>query len=189
MSIEEFWREHYRALADASEGAASGRNTYGPDELEAVCEDARKALDIKPTDVLLDVGGAKGMMTRWLARSAKACICLDYVEAFRPDVVGDAISLPFKDGVFDSAVLSGVLLYIRPERHTWALGELRRVVKPKGRVFVGANPCVEVSPHACIFEIQSLRRLAMESGWDRADLVPTNPKAEQAHYYFDLVLS
>jgi SAM-dependent methyltransferase len=48
---------------------------------------------------------------------------------------GDARRLPYDDGVFDGAYLVGVLGEV-PDGHT-ALEELRRVLKPAGRLVVG----------------------------------------------------
>jgi len=48
---------------------------------------------------------------------------------------GDARSLPFQDGSFDAAYLVTVLGEVPDQER--ALGELRRVVRPGGRVVVG----------------------------------------------------
>ena len=48
---------------------------------------------------------------------------------------GDAQELPYRDGTFDGAYLVGVLGEI-PDEHT-ALRELRRVLKPNGRLVIG----------------------------------------------------
>ena len=48
---------------------------------------------------------------------------------------GDTQELPYRDGTFDGAYLVGVLGEI-PDEHT-ALRELRRVLKPNGRLVIG----------------------------------------------------
>jgi ubiquinone/menaquinone biosynthesis C-methylase UbiE len=57
-------------------------------------------------------------------------------------VHGDAIELPFGDGTFDGALLVMTLGEIRSQGA--ALRELRRVLKPGGRVVVAESP---VDPH------------------------------------------
>lgn len=51
---------------------------------------------------------------------------------------GDVLSLPYPDGSFDGAVASLVLELLNPEGVSKALGELRRVVRPGGRVVLAA---------------------------------------------------
>jgi ubiquinone/menaquinone biosynthesis C-methylase UbiE len=70
---------------------------------------------------------------------------------------GDATSLPYDDDSFDGALLVSVLGEI-PDRDA-ALRELRRVLKPGGRLVVGE---IAVDPHFTTFG--SLRHLAEEAG-------------------------
>jgi len=49
--------------------------------------------------------------------------------------LGDAQRLPYRDAAFDAAYLVGVLGEV-PDEHA-ALQELRRVLKPTGRLVVG----------------------------------------------------
>ncbi len=51
---------------------------------------------------------------------------------------GDVRALPFADGSFDAAAVSLVLELLRPEGTAGALKELRRVVRPGGRIVLAA---------------------------------------------------
>lgn len=72
-------------------------------------------------------------------------------------VLGDAAALPFPDDAFDGAYLVTVLGEV-PDGDS-ALRELRRVVKPGGRVVFGETP---LDPH--IVTLGSLRRRGLGAG-------------------------
>jgi ubiquinone/menaquinone biosynthesis C-methylase UbiE len=73
----------------------------------------------------------------------------------------DAQALPYRDPVFDAALLIGVLGELPDE--VGALRELRRVLKPDGRLVVGE---VFVDP-----DFVSLRKLACKAAAAGFDLV------------------
>jgi SAM-dependent methyltransferase len=113
----------------------------------------RRTLDAKPGERLLEVGPGTGYYTlpvaKWLEPSGVVEIVdvqremLDHTlrraaEAGRQNIFAhqaDARRLPFEDGSFDGALLVTVLGEI-PDQVA-ALCELRRVLKPSGRVVVG----------------------------------------------------
>jgi len=183
-----YWRNHWTALSTAEVNAASGRICYGSEETEALCQDAIKALDLRLTDLLLDIGCAKGLMKDHLVRHVAAYIGLDYIAAFNPGIVGDALELPFRNCSFDKVLLSGVLVCIPPEWHHRTLAEIHRVTRFGGRAFVSHNPCQRIHDMACVFDRQELMQLARRCGWASTKIVPINPILEQASCYFDMVL-
>jgi ubiquinone/menaquinone biosynthesis C-methylase UbiE len=71
---------------------------------------------------------------------------------------GDARSMPYPDATFDAAFLVTVLGEV-PDQDA-ALRELRRVLKPEGRLVVGE---ILFDPHTVTFK--SLRRRAEEAGF------------------------
>lgn len=82
-------------------------------------------------------------------------------EAGLEDVIpsrGDAGELPYPDGSFDAAYLVATLGEV-PERER-AIAELRRVLKPGGRLVVGEG---QPDPHMVGF--RTLRRLAEAGGF------------------------
>lgn len=109
---------------------------------ERLCE----ALDVSSGWKVLDIAAGNGNAALAAARRGCEVTATDYVEALldrarrRADAdgvalttkVADAEELPFADGSFD-AVLStvGVMFTPSPQR---AAGELRRVVRPGGRI-------------------------------------------------------
>jgi len=89
--------------------------------------------------LVLDVGAAEGRPRRFLPPDV-TYVALDYYETAtgwyrtRPDVFGDAQSLPFVDGCVDHALLLDVIEHLPdPER---CLGELRRVIRPGGSLTI-----------------------------------------------------
>lgn len=97
---------------------------------------------LPPGARVLDVGGAAGVHSRWLAAQGHDVTLVDPVasqvdRASRTGtftaVVGDARRLPATDGSFDAVLLLGPLYHLisRADRDT-ALGEARRVLRPGG---------------------------------------------------------
>jgi len=116
-------------------------------------ERLREILDPRPGERVLEVGPGTGYYTldlaSWLDPGGSVQIfdiqqqMLDHtMERARErgianvfPTLGDARELPFEDSSFDAALLTAVLGEI-PDQDT-ALRELRRVLKPGGRLIVG----------------------------------------------------
>jgi SAM-dependent methyltransferase len=68
----------------------------------------------------------------------------------------DGVTLPFESGTFDVAFASCVFHHIPHERHVALLGELRRVLKPAGALFVfehnPLNPLTRHAVNTCAFD-------------------------------------
>lgn len=192
--VRDYWRGVWSdRVVGSTPQQAAGRSDYGKQETEAVSEDAAKALDLCRHDTLLDVGCSKRLIGSRLAPKVRKYVGLDYVLGFRPDVVGDAAAIPFRDASFDKALCAGVLLCIHPDLHGRVLSELRRVVKPGGIAFVASNPRSYDYPdnHASLvacFEEETLMILAGKNGWESARLRPISTVLPQHRSYFDMVL-
>jgi ubiquinone/menaquinone biosynthesis C-methylase UbiE len=50
---------------------------------------------------------------------------------------GDLLSLPYKDGLFDTVLLISILEHIKPRELDVAMGEVHRVLKPSGQLVYG----------------------------------------------------
>jgi SAM-dependent methyltransferase len=79
--------------------------------------------------LVLDVGGGNRQL------SDPRYINLDYAPYTEPDVIGDALHLPFKDGVIDLVYSTGVFEHLRDP--IAAAQEIYRVTKPGGRILIG----------------------------------------------------
>lgn len=114
---------------------------------------------------ILDVGGATGIHSEWLAADGHQVTLIDpvvsQVEVARrvgtfDARVGDARSLPFDDGEFDAILLFGPLyhLYSREDR-IGALREARRAVRPDGVVMSAGISRVAVVVYRMIHNVWS----------------------------------
>ena len=103
-----------------------------------------RAVDPKKGERVLDIAAGTGTSSAALAKSGAEVIALDFspgmVEEGRkrhPDltfVQGDAEKLPFADGEFDAVTISFGLRNVQHPQV--ALAEMRRVLKPGGRVVI-----------------------------------------------------
>jgi ubiquinone/menaquinone biosynthesis C-methylase UbiE len=111
-------------------------------------------LPLRPDSRVLDVGPGDGALFREIAGSVAVCVGIDpsaaAVEklgrlfAGAPNVrfeIGSAESIPFAEASFDIVVVNSVLQMLPgPDKVEQALGEMLRVCRPHGLVFVGELP-------------------------------------------------
>ncbi|MFT4088136.1 MAG: demethylmenaquinone methyltransferase [Gordonia sp. (in: high G+C Gram-positive bacteria)] len=102
----------------------------------------RAALRLRPRDVVLDLAAGTAVSTQELAASGATCVAADFslgmlragVKRDVPKVAADALHLPFADDSFDAATISFGLRNVNDV--PLALSELRRVLKPGGRLAI-----------------------------------------------------
>ena len=84
---------------------------------------------------VVEIGVRRAGRGRFVAESAAArWVRIDIEPRHRPDVVGDAMRLPLRDGVADWVICLEVLQYVvTPEA---AIAEFARVLAPRGRTVV-----------------------------------------------------
>ncbi|MGB3696196.1 MAG: demethylmenaquinone methyltransferase [Gordonia sp. (in: high G+C Gram-positive bacteria)] len=117
----------------------------------------RRALDLKPRDIVLDLAAGTAVSTVELAASGATCIAADFslgmlrAGAARrvPKVAADALHLPFADGSFDAATISFGLRNVNDV--PTALGELNRVLKPGGRVVICEFSTPTLAPFRTVY--------------------------------------
>jgi demethylmenaquinone methyltransferase/2-methoxy-6-polyprenyl-1,4-benzoquinol methylase len=97
-----------------------------------------RAMGVRRDAVVLDVATGTGLIARdvWRRYGCRV-VGLDLTEAMLrrargERVAGDARVLPFPDGAFDALTFSYLLRYV--DEPAAVLAELRRVVRPRGRI-------------------------------------------------------
>lgn len=138
----------------------------------------RKALSLRPRDVVLDLAAGTAVSSVELAASGATVVAADFslgmlrAGAARavPKVGADALHLPFADGSFDAATISFGLRNVNDV--PLALRELRRVLKPGGRLAI----CEFSTPTAAAFRTVYLEYL-MKALPKVATSVSSNPAA------------
>lgn len=110
-----------------------------------------KHLDIKPDDIILDIGCGGGMNVKRMAEKAKKVYGVDYsivsvelssevnedlIKQGQVEIVeGNVKSLPFEDNTFD-IVTAFETVYFWPDIER-CFGEVKRVLKPGGVFLIG----------------------------------------------------
>ncbi|SIR70141.1 demethylmenaquinone methyltransferase [Williamsia sterculiae] len=102
----------------------------------------REALALRAGDVVLDLAAGTAVSTVELAESGATCVAADFslgmlragTDRPVPKVAADALHLPFADQSFDAATISFGLRNVNDVDR--ALSELRRVLRPGGRLVV-----------------------------------------------------
>lgn len=138
----------------------------------------RSALNLRPTDLVLDLAAGTSVSTVELARSGATCLAADFsVGMLRagasrpvPKIAADATRLPFADGVFDAVTISFGLRNIVD--HVAGLREMARVARPGGRLVVCEFSTPTVPGFATLYKEYLMRALPRV-----ATAVSSNPEA------------
>ena len=139
--LDEAIAEFYTRTFD--EDARTATSVEGRVELERTRRLVTAAL--APASRVLDVGGATGVHSRWLAEAGHEVTLLDPVPSqvgraaaagTFTAVVGDARDLPLEDASVDAVLLLGPLYHlVSAADRARALTEARRVLRPGGTLF------------------------------------------------------
>ncbi|TXI36564.1 MAG: demethylmenaquinone methyltransferase [Mycobacterium sp.] len=138
----------------------------------------RSALNLRPTDLVLDLAAGTSVSTVELARSGATSLAADFsVGMLRagasrpvPKIAADATRLPFADGVFDAVTISFGLRNIVD--HVAGLREMARVTRPGGRLVVCEFSTPTVPGFATLYKEYLMRALPRV-----ATAVSSNPEA------------
>jgi len=151
-------------------------------------ENTARVLDLKPDDVLLELGFGSGMFIRKhasnVSRTAGIDISADMVRlasGINKDLIasgkaefrqGDASDLPWKDDTFTAATCIEVFYFVpEPER---ALREIHRVLAPGGRLVIemgfnsddGRDHSKEIKKHGMrLYGEKEMRTLYASAGF------------------------
>ncbi|MEH7120601.1 methyltransferase domain-containing protein [Neobacillus vireti] len=113
--------------------------------MEEVAAQIVKALDIKPTDKVLEVGCGAGALAKYLdceyvGIDYSPTLVQRHIEFLGNSVlVGEANDIIFKDNSFDKVICYGVFLYFDSDEYAQqAISELKRVAKTA--VLIGELP-------------------------------------------------
>ncbi|HWG13392.1 MAG TPA: demethylmenaquinone methyltransferase [Streptosporangiaceae bacterium] len=132
-----------------------------------------RAVNARPGQRILDLAAGTGTSTMAFAASGAECVACDFsigmlragIGRVRSDpdgpqpafVGGDALRLPFADGVFDAVTISfGLRNVVDPQR---ALAEMVRVARPGGQLVICEFSRISARPLRVLYERYLARAL------------------------------
>ncbi|HEX3753082.1 MAG TPA: demethylmenaquinone methyltransferase [Streptosporangiaceae bacterium] len=132
-----------------------------------------RAVDARPGERVLDLAAGTGTSTVTFATSGADCVACDFsigmlragISRVRADpdgpqpafVGGDAVRLPFGDGLFDAVTISFGLRNVTDTKR--ALAEMLRVTRPGGRLVICEFSQLTVRPLRILYERYLARAL------------------------------
>lgn len=142
-SVHDRIRQSYDTVAGAYHEHLGNELSYKPLDralLAALVEQA------EPGTPVADIGCGPGHVAGWLAGHGVRAVGIDLsprmievAAAHYPDTefrTGDLLSLPATDGEFGAAAVLYSIIHLEPDELAPALAELRRVIRPDGRMLV-----------------------------------------------------
>jgi len=141
---------------------------------------AAQAVDARPGERVLDLAAGTGTSSLPFQQAGASVVACDFSLGMlevgkerNPHLdfaAGDAMKLPFKDGVFDAVTISFGLRNVADT--TAGLRELRRVTKPGGRLLICEFSHPKFAPFRTVYLEYLMRALPAI-----ANKVATNPEA------------
>ncbi len=154
VSPKVYTKEYY--LTDCT-GYNEFKKSFGK-ILEPRFVELAKYFDIKPGTRVLDVGCGRGEMVFFAAGKGAEAIGIDYskdsialaklawnkkpkaVQSKTKFLLMDAKKLRFQDSYFDTVILTDVVEHLYPEELDLVFKEIKRVLKPKGKLVIHTAP-------------------------------------------------
>lgn len=142
-------------------------------------------LSIAKNDRILDVCCGSGLITRELSKIADYVVGIDFsqtmlgwakngISSKLNYCLADAVEIPFKDHIFDKALLYYSFQYLNIQQGWLAISELSRTVKVSGVILIGDIPDRRKLMHYH-------RGLRERLGWLRLSLLRKDPMGRWWH--------
>ena len=189
---DQFFIDQYRkkaALADPLGQAGRGREFHTLGFLHVVRE-AIALLDLRHEHDVLDVGCANGLLDIALSACCRSVLAVEPVDELAalarknladcPNVrveAGHGAAIPASDGSFERALVLEVIQLVTPDEVRKVFRELRRVMRPGGRILIGAIPDARHREEFLGSYLEGVRNAAHLSQDQKADIIAKNEKA------------
>ena len=150
-----FWDERGKSHPDedpiAIDGWDYGISMMGEKQADILCKQAANALSLTPESRFLEVGCGAGMFLLPLSEKVSISMGCDMAESMLKRAhrindklemqVAEANCLPYQSNTFDAILVYSVFHYFPSlEYATHVLGELYRVCRDRGRIWIGDVP-------------------------------------------------
>jgi len=152
-SIKEIQNLYDKRISTSKDSVKAAGQWGSKDFVPLICNEITKKISISNNDNVIELGCGSGVLGNWINERCKSYIGIDLskkmLDAFKTDynikkipefIQGLTNFIPFCDNTFDVVVLNGVTMYLHDEKILKnTLDEMKRIVKPKGTIFIGEN--------------------------------------------------
>lgn len=120
--------------------------------INEICDIISKKIVLQKKDKILELGCGSGVLGNWLKEHCDEYCGIDIsklmLELFKQDISesenveliqSTTNNVPLKDHYFDIVISNGVSMYLDSDLLKATLVEMKRLVKPNGKIFLGEN--------------------------------------------------
>ncbi len=169
-SIKEIQNLYDKRISISKDSVKAAGQWGSKDFVPLICNEITKKISISNNDNVIELGCGSGVLGNWINERCKSYIGIDLskkmLEAFKKDSNTKKIPeffqgltnfIPFCDDIFDVAIINGVTMYLHDEKILKnTLDEMKRIVKPKGTIFIGEN----IIPSGYAWELSWFQKLS-----------------------------
>jgi len=147
--VQRLYDERINANLDAVEAAGQ----WGKKEwVEQICEEIFQKIEIKKSDKVIELGCGSGVLGNWLKNYCEKYYGIDLSELmlktfkneitqeYKVELIQAVINkVPIASNSFDVVIANGVSMYLDLNLLKSTIKEMKRLVKPDGKIFLGEN--------------------------------------------------
>lgn len=160
--------DFYDKRAKKGDGVAAAGQWGDKNQVSLICEEISTKIDLNKKQKVLEIGCGTGVLGTWLKNHCNNYVGCDisffmlkkFIEESQDKVeLFQSVThlIPFRENLFDVVIMNGVTMYLHDENLLKkTLGEMKRVSKKNGIIFLGEN----ITPEGYYWELSWFQNLS-----------------------------